>query len=109
MPDIAVKPVLWAGAAIAATVGAVVLGVFGLLHLSGVEPGGERLRSTPPPAREAPGLDAAPQPQLARERRAKEARLHSFGWVDRAHGIAHIPIEDAMDILASRRPQGGSP
>jgi hypothetical protein len=48
-------------------------------------------------------LYAAPQPELARARKEKDARLRSFGWVDRAQGVAHIPIEDAMDLLAARQ------
>lgn len=30
------------------------------------------------------------------------ARLSSYGWVDRPAGVAHIPIERAMAILAER-------
>jgi hypothetical protein len=29
-------------------------------------------------------------------------RLSHYGWVDRAAGIAHIPIDRAIDILAKR-------
>jgi hypothetical protein len=40
----------------------------------------------------------------AAERRALEARararLESYGWVDRDAGIAHIPVQRAMDLLA---------
>lgn len=24
--------------------------------------------------------------------------LHSFGWVDKAKGVAHVPVEEAMDM-----------
>jgi hypothetical protein len=42
------------------------------------------------------------------ERRAEEARLHAYGWVDRGRGIAHIPIERAMAItVAENRPDPG--
>jgi hypothetical protein len=37
-------------------------------------------------------------------RREQLDHLHRFGWIDRDHGIAHIPIERAMDLLAD----GGS-
>jgi hypothetical protein len=32
----------------------------------------------------------------------KRAALHGFGWADKAAGIARIPIEDAMRIIAER-------
>jgi hypothetical protein len=35
----------------------------------------------------------------------QERRLHSYGWVDRSKGVAHIPIERAMDLsLQGARP-----
>ena len=34
-------------------------------------------------------------------------RLNGYGWVDRKAGIAHIPIDRAMDIVATTGlPQG---
>ena len=47
------------------------------------------------------GLRSAPQQDLAAYRAEKEARLHGFGWVDAQRGIAHIPIESAMDLLVA--------
>ncbi len=32
-------------------------------------------------------------------REAAQKRLSSFGWVDRQKGIAHIPIDRAMDLV----------
>ena len=40
-------------------------------------------------------------------RAARKAYLEGYGWVDRAKGVAHIPIEQAMDqILAGASPTG---
>jgi hypothetical protein len=103
MPDIAVRPIVWSAIAIAAVVGGVVLAVMGLLRLDGVSPGGDRFRNVDAAGGQPSGLYAAPQPELARVRKEKDARLHSFGWVDRARGVAHIPIEDAMDLLAAQQ------
>lgn len=101
MRDIAVRPILATGVAIALVIALVVAAVLIWLRAAAIAPGGDRLdlRET---AAGAPGLSSAPQPEMQRERREKEARLHSAGWVDRKAGIAHIPIDDAMDILASR-------
>lgn len=32
-------------------------------------------------------------------RATEEAALHSYGWVDREHGVVHIPIDRAMELL----------
>jgi hypothetical protein len=36
------------------------------------------------------------------DRRAAEAWLSSFGWVDRERRIVHIPIESAIDLYLRR-------
>ena len=42
-------------------------------------------------------------PQDLAEHRAREAELlHSYAWVNRAAGVARIPVDLAMDILAER-------
>jgi hypothetical protein len=39
-------------------------------------------------------------------RAQQRTRLDSFGWVDRARGLVHIPIDDAVELTA-RREAGG--
>jgi len=34
------------------------------------------------------------------ERAPQKESLRHFGWIDRAHGVARIPIERAMDLVA---------
>jgi hypothetical protein len=48
------------------------------------------------------------------QRRLEEESLHRYGWVDRAHGVAHIPIDKAMDLFVVESTRtgmgdGGSP
>lgn len=43
-----------------------------------------------------------PPADWKRVKQAAEARLESYGWSDRDAGIAHIPIERAMALLAQR-------
>jgi hypothetical protein len=62
-----------------------------------------------PPALTVPTSMVPPAPRLlsdpARERdvveRAQTDRLESWGWVDRAHGIARIPVRRAMQLVAA--------
>jgi hypothetical protein len=54
------------------------------------------LSITPP----QPRLQTDPEADLAAYVRKEQHLLGSYGWVDREHGIAHIPIEIAMERLA---------
>lgn len=50
----------------------------------------------------APLLQPAPQPDRVRYMREKRRLLASYGWVDRQAGIARIPLDEAMRLLAAR-------
>lgn len=56
------------------------------------------VRSVPP----APRLQENPARDLAVMRAAENAILGSHGWADQEAGIARIPIERAIDLVASR-------
>jgi hypothetical protein len=57
------------------------------------------------------GLGKIPQPRLqesepldlANLRKEEDSRLKSYGWVERDKGIVHIPIEEAMRLLAETK------
>jgi hypothetical protein len=67
------------------------------------------------PQTDGPPLEPDPAAALARFRAEKQALLQGHAWVDRAHGIVRMPIEDAMRIVAaqsadtpaSRSPESG--
>jgi hypothetical protein len=48
----------------------------------------------------APGHPMFGPEELRRLRADAQARLSSYGWVDQSAGIAHIPIDRAIDIIA---------
>jgi hypothetical protein len=50
----------------------------------------------------APELQIAPAQDMERFRAAEQETLTSYGWVDRQAGIARIPIERAMELIAER-------
>lgn len=52
------------------------------------------------PVSEGPAPQAAPAEDLAALKERAEARLVSYGWVDREQGVAHIPLADAMRLMA---------
>jgi hypothetical protein len=49
-----------------------------------------------------PGHEADPQQDLRDKIEADTKANQSFGWVDKANGIAKIPVKDAMKILAGK-------
>jgi hypothetical protein len=55
-------------------------------------------RTLPP----MPRLQPAPVTDLRDMRNAEDKILNSYGWIDRAHGVTHIPIDRAIDVLAKR-------
>lgn len=55
----------------------------------------------PVPQFPAPALQSSPRAEMTAFLRAELARLNSGGWVDRARGIVHIPIADAMRKVAA--------
>jgi hypothetical protein len=54
----------------------------------------------PTPAYPPPQLQAAPHEDMVRFYRQELATLNSFGWVDRAKGIVHMPVDQAMRDVA---------
>jgi hypothetical protein len=50
----------------------------------------------------APRLQASPTRDMQAMRRSESTRLQSYGWIDQAAGIARIPIDQAMELLATR-------
>ncbi len=58
--------------------------------------------SYPLPNYPAPALQGSPHQDMVRFYRAEMRRLNTTGWVDRAQGFVHIPIEVAMRKIAKR-------
>ena len=59
-----------------------------------------------------PRLEDNERTELDGFRYGEEEQLNSYGWVDRSAGVAHIPIEQAMQLIAQQglptTPQTGS-
>ena len=103
--DVQTHRVALAAAALAAVVAGAAGVVLAWLHIADVPPGGASTGAAPTGVPATP-LQSAPQLDLATYRAEKFERLHGSGWIDAQHGIAHIPIEDAMALLARRAAEG---
>jgi hypothetical protein len=66
--------------------------------------------STPPHAFQAPPplLQTAPQIERNDYFAEKQRLTGSYAWVDRRAGIARIPVEEAMRVLAARGARAAS-
>ena len=90
----------------------VILVVFGLMWGIATFFKGSLLKQDPAPAalaearetRVPPGPNLQPNPSanLAAFRAAEEAELASWAWVDKEKGVARVPVERALEIVASR-------
>ena len=114
--DVNVRAILGFGAglfAVLVIVGAVVLGLFGLLdrrEISAAPPAyplaeGQERREPPEPR-----LQRAPRLDLQNFRTSEDQLLNSYQWVDRNAGTVRIPIGEAMKLTVQRglptRPAG---
>lgn len=84
--------------------GAIALGIaagFAILH-AGPEgaPVWAAQRGTAPPIAGPVSLQPHPAADIAALRAEKRRIIGTYAWVDRAHGIAHIPIDRAIVLLA---------
>ncbi|MGE5170340.1 MAG: hypothetical protein ACM3JC_08205 [Rudaea sp.] len=92
-------------------VGAIALGIaagFAVLHVGrggAAAPRWAAHHGTPPPIAGAVQLQPAPAEDIAALREEKRRMISAYAWVDRAKGIARIPIDRAIVLLAR---QGGS-
>jgi hypothetical protein len=71
-------------------------------------PPGLATPAVPPPPPE-PRLEEVPGEQLREVRAAEDQILNSTGWVDRQAGVAHIPIDRAIDLLEQQGLPARSP
>ena len=63
----------------------------------------------PLPQYPAPRLQASPRQEMAAFHAREMQRLNGTGWIDRAQGVVHIPIADAMRKLVEEGIPGWPP
>lgn len=97
--DISLRGIM-AGLAIIVAGIAVSLAVGFLLVRFAQVPAAGASRAERPPAPPA-ALETVPHRDLEAFLREKRERLNSTGWVDREAGRMHIPIDEAMRMLAA--------
>jgi hypothetical protein len=77
-----------------------------LFDIFNVTPPGQGLRGAPvaatPPSPPGPRLQPSPTQDMLEMLQAENARLQSYGWVDRSAGIARMPIDRAMEFVVQQ-------
>jgi len=94
---------IWIGAA-AVPASAVILALIALWLYPGATT--DRTLHLPLPRYPNPQLQPDARADLARFYREEMQRLNGAGWVDKAHGIAHFPIAEAMREVAQQNIPG---
>jgi hypothetical protein len=97
-PDVATRTVL---VTVAGFLGFVALAITGLFFYLKTEAPGA-LKQAVEHQFPAPTLQKSPQADLERFEIEQRKALSGYGWVDRQMGLVHIPIEEAMRIVATR-------
>ena len=104
--DVNVRAVMWFAIGLVAVAIILHLGLAGLYvvfkhkHPSPDAP--SRIELQPRMVAPQPRLQTNPAIDLEQFRADEEAKLNSYGWVDRPAGVVRIPIERAMDLVAQR-------
>lgn len=92
-------------------------GIIGYFLYKGLGSSSARAEAKPSPLVEAsapveppaPRLQLHPETDLKTLRASTGERLSSWGWLDRAAGVAHMPIEEAIQRLAVPEPSAAPP
>lgn len=97
-PEVATPIVLMAVAGFLAFVALAMTGLFFYLRTSAPSALNQAVEHQFP----GPALQKSPQADLKRFAMEQRTALSGYGWIDRPKGLAHIPIERAMRIIAAR-------
>jgi hypothetical protein len=101
---VATTQVVWIALGFLVAVGISVLALLAYFHAT-VRGG----LATSPRVFPGPELQADPRGNLRQLQLQQNAQLQGYAWTDRERGIARIPIEDAMALVAARGAQAYDP
>jgi hypothetical protein len=96
LTDITLRPLLIGAAVLAVIVVLLVMLASSLFPQRSLD----KLMPSPFPSAPHPQLQADPVLDMDHFRAEQMRALDNFGWVDHAHGIAHVPIAQAMQQVA---------
>jgi hypothetical protein len=71
-------------------------------YVAGLQPPPPHMTFEPDRTAPRPVLQDNPMPDLGAFRAEEDEVLSTYGWVDKGRGAVHIPIDEAMRLLAER-------
>ncbi len=104
--DVSVRGVVWFAIGLAASIaliGVIGIGLYQLFehrHPSPDSP--SRIALDAHMIASPPQLQISPTDDYEKFRASEDAKLKSYGWIDKQAGIIRIPIERAMELIAQR-------
>ena len=98
--DVDVRKVVFVGIGLLVGLIAVLASMAGLLALFNARDSRPRTIATPEPFAQ-PQLQINPELDLQTWQATQEAWLHGYGWISEEAGVAHIPIERAMELIVT--------
>lgn len=104
--DLPVRSIVWYGVGLVALATVAFLGMWLTFRLLEARIEAEpsvpaRVERPETPLPPEPRLEPRPREPLQRLRATEAERLGTYGWVDAEEGIVRIPVERAMEILAT--------
>ncbi|MEX0716378.1 MAG: hypothetical protein WD066_07325 [Planctomycetaceae bacterium] len=106
-PDrVSILGILWTGFGVVLLVLFAVAATWGFLDFTAPRMKvAERVGARPAPRERLsePSLDPHQPAELEALRRREDAVLSSYGWIDEERGIARVPIDRAIEMLAERQ------
>lgn len=102
--DVSGRRIVWTAAGLVATLVVVALAAWAVLALIRAEQPQGALPSLHVPLTHTttPQLQSSPERDLRALREEKHAMLSGYRWLDRRAGVAQIPIDRAMQLMAAR-------
>jgi hypothetical protein len=104
--DFSIRVVVLFGACLAVLLAGSLALMAWLFDVFNVTPEAHGLRGAPvaatPPSPPGPRLQPSPAQDMLEMLQAENARLQSYGWVDRSAGIARMPVDRAMASIAQQ-------
>jgi|SRR5947209_6129895 len=112
--DVNVRAMAWIGAAIVITAIVLHAGLYWLFDEfrdTAAESGRvkKKQEQVEQPAGGQPKLQVDPATEINQFRDEENKKLTTYGWVNKDNGIVHIPIEQAMKLVAGGRPVSADP
>ena len=105
--DLNIKALVWFGVSLLTIIIVAMVLIWGMMtamNSSRATTGSSALVAPPVPRLQPNPIDktTSPTEMLHQEMANQEEWLHSYGWIDKEDGMAHMPIDEAMKMTVEK-------